>query len=126
MEGRVTPRAKPAFWARGPASRCLVLLAALAMGACAQPLSAPPQPQAWLRQDVAPRWLNADGSPRYPTAEDGFWQGFNEAPVVVMLPPGTLLDRFGGEEQGHYLAPLGAQFQARALPFPCAAAPYRS
>ncbi len=126
MKARVPPRAKPAPKARRLAWRGLIVLAALAAGACAQQAPTPPQPQAWLRADLAPRWLNADGSPRYPSAEDGFWQGFNEAPVVVVLPPGTLLDRFGGEERGHYLAPLGAQFQARALPFPCNAAAYRS
>ena len=108
---------------RGLTSGVLALLALLLATACAsQP---PPQPQAGLRPDLAARWLNPDGSARYPSEADGFWQGFNEAPSVLVLPPGTLVDRFGGEG-GRYLAPLGARFQARAVAFVCAAAPYRT
>ena len=108
---------------RGLTSRAFTLIALLLVGACTSQQA--PQPQAGLRPDLAARWLNADGSARYPSEVDGFWQGFNEAPTVVILPPGTLLDRFGGEG-GRYLAPLGARFQARAVAFICADAPYRT
>lgn len=114
--GKAAPR-------RGLTSGILALLVLLLVSACAsQP---PPQPQAGLRPDLGARWLNPNGSARYPSEADGFWQGFNEAPSVVVLPPGTLLDRFG-RETGRYLAPLGASFPARAVAFVCADAPYHT
>ena len=69
--GKAAPR-------RGLTSGILALLTLLLVSACAsQP---PPQPQAGLRPDLGAHWLNPNGSARYPSEADGFWQGFNEAP----------------------------------------------
>jgi hypothetical protein len=40
--------------------------------------------------------------------------------VLVILPPGALLDRFGGTG-GNFFSPRGAGYDARALPYPCEA-----
>ncbi len=38
--------------------------------------------------------------------------------MLIVLPPGVLLDRFGGAG-GNFFSPRGASFDARALPYVC-------
>lgn len=92
--------------------RWVVVLAALLAG-CAQPVERP----GWVRPELDAKWL-AGGGVQWPP-EDGF-QG---APMAIVLPAGVLLDRFGADS-GRFLSPKGAAFKARALPSVCANLPY--
>ncbi len=74
--------------------------------------AAAPQPVS-PRPGLARKWLLPDGQPRYPDNA-----GFSGAPVLLMLPPGLLIDRFG-EPGGRFFSPKGASFKARALPTMC-------
>jgi hypothetical protein len=49
--------------------------------------------------------------------------GFLATPVFAILPPGTLLDRFGSDS-GKFFSPVGAAYGARALPYVCLQQPY--
>ena len=51
---------------------------------------------------------------------DGFTNGKY---VEVVLKPGTIIDRYGGE-WGNYFSPVGTSFEARALPPFMEGAPY--
>ncbi len=108
------------------ANRIGFLLTGLALSACA-PLSAlspaPSQPAIStpppvLRQDVGREWISPNGQVRWPPHE-----GFAAAPVLLVLPPGTLLDRFGSSS-GHFFSPRGARYGARALPYECRSLAY--
>lgn len=62
---------------------------------------------------IAPQWYAANGNLLWPP--NG---GFAAAPVVVALPPGMMLDRFGNPN-GTYFSPAGAPYDMRALPYIC-------
>ena len=79
--------------------------------------SAAPEAPA-TRPDLKRKWLRPGGVPRYPPRD-----GFATPPVLVVLPPGLLLDRFG-RETGQYFSPKGALHAARALPSVCAERSY--
>jgi len=70
------------------------------------------------RPDLPQKWLSGDARYAWPPRD-----GFAESPVLVILPPGTLLDRFGGNS-GRFLSPKGAGYKARALPYTCATLTY--
>lgn len=59
------------------------------------------------------RWITAQGAINWPPNE-----GFAAAPVPEVLPPGTLLDRFGSD-YGNFFSPAGAPYDKRALPYVC-------
>jgi hypothetical protein len=79
-------------------------------------LAAPEAPA--TRPDLKWKWFRPDGTTRYPPRD-----GFAAPPVLVVLPPGVLLDRFG-RETGQYFSPKGALHAARALPSTCAERSY--
>jgi hypothetical protein len=94
----------------------LLAAALLILAACtAQPL---PPLKAPFRADLAPQWRDDTGAILWP-ADDGF----AAAPVLMILPPGVLIDRFG-QETGRFFSPKGAGYAARALPYACAALAY--
>lgn len=99
-----------------------VSLLLLGLSACTQP--APPPSSAGAASPTAPlpanvrpdldrQWLDAAGALRWPPND-----GFAEAPMAIVLPPGLLIDRFGGDT-GRFFSPKGASFDARALPSAC-------
>jgi hypothetical protein len=65
------------------------------------------------RPALSQRWLAGDGRYAWPPDD-----GYAAPPVLVVLPAGVLLDRFGGPG-GSFLSPHGAGFDARALPSQC-------
>jgi hypothetical protein len=90
----------------------------LCVAACAHPVQTAP----WVthsslppnvRPDLAARWFDASGAIRWPQND-----GFAAPPVLVLLPPDLLIDRFGGDA-GHFFSPKGASYGARALPYIC-------
>lgn len=93
--------------------RILVLAALAVLAACAtQPpatVSLPPN----VRPDIDHKWITADGGILWPPAD-----GFAAPPTPVVLPAGTLIDRFG-TDGGTFFSPKGASFAARALPYVC-------
>lgn len=93
-----------------------MLLLLLGLVACTTP--AQPPPPAGVRPDLDRRWFDGSGQIRWPQNA-----GFASAPVLVQLPPGLLIDRFGSAS-GHFFSPKGASFSARALPYVCADQPY--
>lgn len=104
-----------------------ILLTGLALSACAptsamspaQPVqSATGIPAPVLRQDVGREWVSSNGQVRWPPNE-----GFATAPVLLVLPTGTLLDRFGSKN-GRFFSPRGAGYAARALPYECRSLAY--
>lgn len=98
--------------------RTAILLAlALFLAACAMPEPAALPPGA--RPDLDTAWVDSNGY-RWPPNN-----GFAGSAVPIVLPPGVLLDRFGGET-GRFFSPKGAAFEARALPTVCATLPYAS
>lgn len=90
------------------------LLLLFALAACVAPPSRPD-----LRPGLDPQWRDAAGNLRWPPND-----GFAGAPMLIMLPPGLLLDRFGAEENGRFFSPKGASHRARALPSVCAEQSY--
>ncbi|KAG6095773.1 hypothetical protein E4U30_002057 [Claviceps sp. LM220 group G6] len=62
------------------------------------------------------KWTNKDGRFIYPI-EDGFQLDSHKHAMkqAAVLCPGTLIDRFGGE-QGSFLAPAGMRYEARSIP----------
>jgi hypothetical protein len=87
----------------------------LALAGCASPL---PPPTAPFRSDLANQWRDASGAIRWPGDD-----GFAAPPVLIVLPSGMLIDRFG-KETGRFFSPKGAAYGARALPYVCAALVY--
>jgi hypothetical protein len=96
---------------RGPLF--LMLCGSLLAGCAAQ--SEPLQLPKGARPDLEQRWLTGNGDYVWPPNE-----GFASPPVLVILPPGLMLDRIG-PTYGHFLSPRGASYKARALPYGCAA-----
>ena len=107
------------------------LVLVLGLSACVTPVaapSAPPPPApaataapalpADARPNLDPHWINTNGQYAWPPAD-----GFAAAPAPVVLPPGMLIDRFGGDG-GHFFSPKGAAFSARAVPYFCEKQPY--
>jgi hypothetical protein len=101
-------------------SLVLLLLAGCAAAPAAQAPSAPAVPQAsTLRPDLAAQWRDPAGNIRWPSHD-----GFAAAPVLLVLPAGLLIDRFGSD-YGRFFSPKGASFDARALPYVCTSLAYR-
>lgn len=75
----------------------------------------PEQHATAVKLGVDPKWVKPDGSLRYPEEKDGYKDGFVGTPVTILLPPGTVIDRYGGES-GRFLSPAGTSFGERALP----------
>jgi hypothetical protein len=76
------------------------------------PLAAP------FRPDLDPKWRDGTGAVRWPGDD-----GFAAVPVLLVLQPGMLIDRFG-KETGRFFSPKGAGYGQRALPYICAGYPY--
>ena len=103
---------------RPTGNKLAVLLAAMLLVACAPaPPSSPAPP---LRQTLAQNWLDASGHVKWPPHD-----GFAADPVPIVLPPGMLLDRFGGDG-GRFFSPRGASYDGRALPYDCTLQPYKT
>ncbi|GGF39367.1 hypothetical protein GCM10011611_52220 [Aliidongia dinghuensis] len=103
-------------------SLVLLTLAGCAAAPAAQspPPSTPAASQAsTLRPDLAQQWRDPSGNIRWPAHD-----GFAATPVLMVLPPGLLIDRFGSD-YGRFFSPKGASFAARALPYVCASLVYR-
>ena len=98
--------------------RWLILGALLMMSlaSCAQPqgsVSTAALPDG-VRPDLNPHlWLTAQGQIHWPPND-----GFSATPVPEILPPGTLVDRFGSD-YGSFFSPAGAAYGKRALPYVC-------
>ncbi len=89
----------------------LAWMLSLGLSACATtPLATPPGVRPELQNA---RWISPDGQIKWPPND-----GFAGPPVPEMLPPGTLLDRFG-DENGTFFSPRGARYGWRALPYLC-------
>lgn len=73
-----------------------------------------------VRSDISGRWLDDKGRLRWPSID---WT--SGIVTTVVLPPGMTIDRFGCET-GRDFNPQGTAFAARALPYVCSTAPYRS
>jgi hypothetical protein len=96
----------------------LALIVSLA--SCATPPETPPPGwPAYLRYDLVPRWIAADGTVHWPPGE-----GCVAPPVKQTIPPGTLIDRFG-RDSGSFFSPRGESFAARAVPYVCRQMEYR-
>lgn len=95
---------------------CATRVTATAPGATASASVALP---AGARPDLDRHWVKPDGNYAWPPND-----GFAAAPTAVVLPPGMLLDRFGGDG-GNYLSPKGAPFAKRALPTVCEELAYK-
>jgi hypothetical protein len=87
----------------------LLFLLLTALAGC---VAAPLRPE--LRPDLDRQWRDPVGKITWPIND-----GFAGTPVLVVLPPRVLLDRFGAEETGRFFRPKGASFSARALPYAC-------
>ena len=88
---------------------------ALALARCAPPVSVSAVAlPAGVRPDLdRQHWLTPQGTINWPPND-----GFAAAPVPEILPPGTLLDRFGSD-YGTFFSPAGAPYGKRALPYVC-------
>ena len=97
----------------------------LMLSGCAAAASAPPAPASsgpqtsTLRPDLGSQWRDPSGAIKWPGHD-----GFTATPVLMVLPPGLLIDRFGSD-YGRFFSPKGAAFKARALPYVCASLVYR-
>ncbi|MBV9251546.1 MAG: TNT domain-containing protein [Acetobacteraceae bacterium] len=109
-----------------PISRTVALLA-LVGGCVAAPPKLPLQPSANasarpvaanVRSDLDRQWIDQNGELKWPPAD-----GFAMPPQFVVLPPGVLIDRFGGDG-GRFFSPKGAAYATRALPYVCERLPY--
>ena len=93
----------------------------LGLAACAAPAplptaSAPAKAAALpanLRPNVEQHWLTPAGGIHWPDAD-----GFVAAPVLIVLPAGVLIDRFG-DDKGRFFSLKGAFYRGRALPYVC-------
>ena len=87
-----------------------ILFALLAVAGCVRsPTSLLPN----VRPNLDPKWLDRSGNVRYPDND-----GFAASPLPVVLPPGLMIDRFGGDT-GHFFSPVDASFAGRSLPSQC-------
>ena len=97
----------------------------LMLSGCAAAASAPSRPASsapqtsTLRPDLSSQWRDPSGAIKWPGHD-----GFTATPVLMVLPPGLLIDRFGSD-YGRFFSPKGAAFKARALPYVCASLVYR-
>ena len=97
----------------------------LMLSGCAAAASAPSRPASsapqtsTLRPDLGSQWRDPSGAIKWPGHD-----GFTATPVLMVLPPGLLIDRFGSD-YGRFFSPKGAAFKARALPYVCASLVYR-
>lgn len=82
-----------------------------------QPMSTPAPPPG-IRPDLNPKWRLANGDINWPLHD-----GFDAPPILLVLEPGMLIDRFG-PESGHFFSPKGASFGRRAVPYVCLTYPY--
>lgn len=71
-----------------------------------------------LRADLSTKWFDATGNIVWPPND-----GFTGKPVEIILPPGTLLDRYGSEG-GRFFSPANASYDGRALPYAQDKMPY--
>jgi hypothetical protein len=88
----------------------LVFALAVVLAACVAP--DPVALPTGARPDLDKVWVDENGY-RWPPDN-----GFAGTAVLIVLPPGVLLDRFGGEN-GRFFSPKGAAFGARSLPTVC-------
>jgi hypothetical protein len=70
------------------------------------------------RPDLRMMWLQADCRYWFPRRD-----GFAARPRNVVLRPGTVIDRFG-QPGGQFLAPAGASYMGRAVPYDRLKMPY--
>lgn len=121
----------PAFLRFGFGLALLALAGCVAPQPAVQPApptataAASPAPSAGLpplgppfRPDLDPKWRLGTGGINWPLND-----GFAAPPVLMVLPSGMLLDRFGSEN-GNFFSPKGAGFGGRALPYGCALIEY--
>ena len=87
------------------------LALAMALSGCAP--QATGNLPAGVRPDLDRQWLSPAGGLNWPPNE-----GFSAAPTAEVLPPGTLIDRFGSDG-GSFFSPAGAGYSKRALPYVC-------
>lgn len=105
-----------------PFVRLFPILLALAGCVAAPAAQVPPAPApqaSTLRPDLGTQWRDPAGAIRWPSHD-----GFAATPVLLVLSPGLLIDRFGSD-YGRFFSPKGANFKARALPYVCASLVYR-
>ncbi len=110
------------MWPLARLSLLLLALAGCAVAPAAQapaPTTAAASQAAALRPDLTAQWRDPAGNIRWPSHD-----GFAATPVLMVLPPGLLIDRFGND-YGRFFSPKGASFAARALPYVCASLVYR-
>jgi hypothetical protein len=70
------------------------------------------------RPDLRAMWLQADCRYSFPPRD-----GFARAPKIARLKPGTVVDRFG-YPSGLFLAPAGATYMGRSVPYDRLKMPY--
>jgi hypothetical protein len=70
------------------------------------------------RPDLRMIWLQADCRYAFPPRD-----GFTARPRIIVLRPGTLIDRFG-QPTGNFLAPADASYMGRAVPYDRLKMPY--
>ena len=73
-----------------------------------------------VRDDIPDDFIDDDGNPIYPTAADGYPDGFDGPIETVPLEKGTLIDRYNHRppdaDNGSFFSPPGTPFEQRALP----------
>src|SRR5262249_37025407 len=85
----------------------------LLVSAYAHPAVNPSSLRPNVRHYLAAVWFNDDGSLHWPPND-----GFSAQPILVVLPPNLLIDRFGSTS-GRFFSPKGASYGGRALPYIC-------
>jgi hypothetical protein len=71
---------------------------------------------------LVPTWITwADGKANVDWPKN---DGCADTPRPDVLPPGTVIDRFGNEN-GLFFSPAGQGYHARAVPYVCARMDYR-
>jgi hypothetical protein len=70
------------------------------------------------RPDLRMLWLQTDCRYWFPQRD-----GFAGRPRDIVLPPGTVIDRFG-QPTGNFLAPAEASYMGRAVPYDRLKMPY--
>ena len=72
------------------------------------------QLRAGVRSNLDPnRWLTTQAAINWPPNH-----GVAGMPMPEVLPPGTLIDRFGSDD-GNFFSPVGTSYSKRALPYVC-------
>ena len=88
----------------------LAALTGVAQAACYLPFDA--------RLDLRMQWLQTDCRYLFPPLD-----GFSGPARIVLLKPGTMVDRFG-HPGGRFLAPADASYMGRAVPYDRLKMPY--